>query len=236
MYQYIPGVSRLVEMDGQERSEFRSQYVTGPQHLDSILTRITDDPKLHKVDLVVRGYFWLAFSGLYEEDTYLLTAENLNFEDMTICYDGMVYPMYRQSVQTFRELASAQSMRRRTRQRQDTTLFPRAGGDQLLRTMSPINREEMRVLYGRVLGGNVNSDGAPIRLNYRTVYFSGLFFRAFEMERVTGRYDFKQQISDYFVRRYKHKERDFDVKKLSNNKECTLKLEYCKWKTAFPVA
>lgn len=236
MYKYKPGVSRLVELSDEERDEFRSQFVAGPQHLHIVLSQITAEPELHKIDLVVRAYFWLAFSGLYEEDAYVITQDHLDFENMEIHLDGKTYPIYRQSVRTFRELASATSMRRRTKLEQNGKLFPRAEGDQLLRTFSKTYQEEMRVLYHRAMRGCFNSDGTPVQLNFKTVYSSGIFFRTFEMERVTGRYDFKQEISDYFERRYKHKEMEIGQRKIGNNKECTLKLDYCKWKTAFPVS
>lgn len=210
--------------------------------LKKIKTRMIGDPKQLqeyfdyafppefdcRIDNIYRCFFWMAFAGLDEKDTACVTADNVDIRNMVIRFEGKEYPLYKESVPAFRHLCTAESFICDFIRYEK--IVRRIPGNKILRGTrgeDGVNTDSIRRSALRKLTVAFETSYDKIKLSYKNIQLSGVFYRIYENEKITGQYDF----SEYFTELFKGKEDLTDRRKVRAKEEYVN--DYLRWKAAF---
>ena len=161
--------------------KMQEQTVRSPLHLQTCLDAVFDPESEKTVDATCRLYYWLAFSGLREEDIIRVRASDVNFKTMEILLDGENYPIYREALMTFRVCATEKAFLYKHANYE--TVRDRADGNLLIRGIrSQPNVKYLRMVCSTKYGKAVEEGNTDIRLSYFRVWLSGVFYRFYEAE------------------------------------------------------
>ena len=207
--------------------------VSGPAHLQACLDKLYDPEEEDSVDLIYRGYFWLAFSGLPEEYVLEITSSALDFRHMTILYDGKRYPLYRESLLTFHKLAELKTMRdiHSNYTTENIPVFDRVPGDQLLRGVRSLGT--LNSIRSRISGTTSDyykKDSSFPQIGYARVWKSGFFYRLYEQERSGYPINFKVASKQLFADR-----KPANTDELYEGYPGQLQEDYLNWKFTFQI-
>lgn len=98
----VPGAcDGMLRITAVGLDKVRKQMVTSPLHLQRYLNEVFDPEDDETIDNLYRCYYWMAFSGIREEDTLSITASDVDFMDMSIRYGENCVPLYRESLPAF---------------------------------------------------------------------------------------------------------------------------------------
>lgn len=175
--------------------KLKHQMVSSPQHLQRFLNSILEPEVEDTIDNVFRCYYWLAFSGVKEEDALKITSDNVDLTSMVVEYEGQLFPIYREAVPALKRCVEQESFR--FKHPNYEMQKPRLAGNQLLRglynkktdgkTSDTIGlRVEMsKKQRKRKFRDKYDEDTSlDLNLSYYRVGLSGLFYRTYEAERM----------------------------------------------------
>lgn len=181
-------------------NKIKTRLVSNPQHLQRYLDYVLEPEDSNGVSNIYRAFFWLIYSGMDEEDTMNLTAENIKLDEMVAVYDGSVYPLYRESLKCLSNCVKSQEFFYK-RNRSDETpgrLRERAEGDWILRgfvegqTLASLRNEMCKKGKSKVYAPVVPDEGImELKLTPYRVWISGVFYRMYEGERAGIPVDFE---------------------------------------------
>ena len=236
---HVPGVcDGMLHITSAGLTKIKQQMVASPLHLQNFLDAVFDSESRLTMGNVYRGYYWLAYAGILEEDTPLIRTGDVDLSEMSIHYMGGHVPIYREALPVFKNLVNLTSFRyEHEHYRSGAAVVDRVPGDQLLRG---IKANMSRNTFGDVLSKSnlkaFNEGTTTIRMSYQRAYLSGVFYRIYEQERAGLPASF-EEIIDTRVRQmlvYKGKKWDRDyvefyMKKIARDYEG----DYMRWKMAF---
>ena len=181
------------------RDKIREGYGSSPEHLRLSLNAAFPNPDNNEIEYVYRSFFWLGFMGLQVKEAVKITKENLDFKNCLLSYPGISANqiIYQQSIPDLRKACNLTKFREP--RGKDGVSKQRAFGNEILRgkvtekpleelidsTFLPTISRAFRKAYDRY-----TEDGAQppkelsLRLTFRHVYLSGIFYRMFENERM----------------------------------------------------
>lgn len=193
----VPGAGDgIFAVDSIDLSKIKRMTVANPMHLQAYLDCIYEDESEGTMDCVYRCYFWLAYSGIPEDEIINLRISNVNFINMSVDYDATSYPIYREGIPAFRNCAELKSFK--INHPNYTTYKDRVNGDQLMRglkkttSISTIRSVVSRRQGNRNMWKGKDKDNKEMNLvlSYPRLQLSGLFYRQYEYERAGGKVDF----------------------------------------------
>lgn len=180
--------------------KIKRQMVANPQHLQRYLNCICESEKEETVDCIYRCFYWLAYSGLQEDDVFNIRSKDIDLEDMVIRYNNEEYPIYRESIPAFKNCINLTQFRyKHPNYSADKIIFKdRAPGDMLLRGIgSTKSIKAVRVDMSRRARNpkfkskqDENDTSLDLKLSFYRVWLSGLFYRTYEAERAGMPADF----------------------------------------------
>ena len=226
----VPGATKSVlnvECDGV--SKIRRQMVSGPVHLQNVLDMMFEPEDDKKIDNLYRCYFWMAFSGLNEEEALNLDKSCINLNEMQIEYDIMVVgadgeeehmrkiaPIYTQARKAFENAvnltsfvyenpAYTPSKRISYRDRVEGTKLMRGiradtRFDTIRATISRITKKKSTESAQKALLSGDNFH--EFQISYKRIQMSGIFYRAYERERAGMDVSFDDAIDLYHEKKY----------------------------------
>ena len=181
------GMIRFVP-SGMEK--MRARTVSSPVHMQKYLDSVFDPEQRHTIDNVYRCYFWLAYMGLDEEDSVSVKAEDVVFSTMSVRVNDTEYPIYRESIQTFKNCVELDAFVYEHPGYTKEVWKPRAAGTKLLRVTSP----DTPITYIRSCASrivcNAEKRGVEIRMSYFRSWVSGTFYRMYQDEQAGVRVNF----------------------------------------------
>lgn len=185
-------------------NKLRRQMVANPRHLQQFLDSFLEKEEECNMDCVYRAYFWLAFSGVREEELSLLQASNLDFINMVIRVNGNEYPIYRESIPSLKRCAEEKEFKLKHPNIITPVYRKRVDGDWLLRNTrgedsSSTSTKLIRIEISRKLKNSKNKYGGEIRelrLSYYRARLSGIFYRKYEEERAGIEVDFGDIVAE----------------------------------------
>ena len=161
----------------------RKRMVASPAYLESVLDDTFSPVPERKVDLIFRGFLWLAFSGMEEEDTFDVTAEDLDFITMKIRYNGRTYPIYAEAVQTLHYLAECDTFVHSHPVHSQDSERPRIDGTSILRGFKGF--ADIKSFRGRLSSLFMKSKKTTgVSLSYTSTWLSGFYYRTSEFEQL----------------------------------------------------
>lgn len=159
-----------------------SRTVGSPGELAAILDRTFAPVAELTVDCVSRALVWLLFMGFSLEEASALTANDVSFRAGEIASPDHFARMYPESLETFHAVAENTAFYRFHPTYKSPALTPRAPGNTLLRGFrGEMNRPHSNEVFRAIKEANPDKHLARER-----VWYSGLFYRAYEQKVIEG--------------------------------------------------
>ena len=186
----------LLHIDSFGLENMRNRMVSTPQMMQKRLDMICDPVSKETVDIVFRSYYWLAFSGMSTQEILDLTAENLCFEDMSVYYNGNVYPIYRESVETLKKCANlSYFVFQHPRYEKKLSRYP---SDKLMRGIKGVyNENTIRIALSRLTQRRAEVDKNAPKMSHYRIFLSGIFYRKYQLEISGEEVDFLPEAKKY---------------------------------------
>ena len=179
-------------------TKIKNETVSSPQHLQIYLDTVFRPEELLTVDNMYRCVFWLAYSGVDENDSMSIRCSDIDLGNMVIVSNGFEYPIYREGLKSIKHCAAATQFTFIHENPYYETQRERSPGDFLLRGVSK-NRSEkaIQVSISKMTRDAVSSGKTTMRLHYYRAWISGVFYRKYMLERAGVEVDFKDVAADF---------------------------------------
>ncbi|MDB7829199.1 hypothetical protein [Intestinimonas butyriciproducens] len=213
----------------QNEEKIRNTMVSSPKHLDILLNSVFDPVQEETMDCIYRCFLWMAFSGMEDADAMEVKVDEIDFDDMLIRHNNGEYELYKESIAAFRKACSLTEFvyvnpkysKKVTRNR-----FP---GEYLMRG---IRSEKISLMTMRgIIGTHFRNNG--LKISYNRIYLSGVFYRAYEMERAGFTPDFSVLAAERVERIDRNYSENYSKKKVTTAIEQDFIDDYSSWKQAF---
>jgi hypothetical protein len=202
---------------------------SSPKHLETILNLAFDPVERETTDCLYRCYLWMAFAGIRDREAVEVKTREVDFDSLLIHHNGRSFEFYKEAVPAFKNAcelpdfvyAHPKYITRRNRLPSEYLLRGVRSEKPGLTTM----RDKMHVylLYQN------------IQITYRTIFLSGIFYRAYEMERAGFTPDFSAAVIEQITKPGKVYS---SVEQKKHNAQLIEKAfleDYQNWKRAFQV-
>lgn len=233
----MPGAcDGMLHVEAAGLDKIRHQMVSSPLHLQKYLDEMFDSESEETIDNIYRCYFWMAYGGIDEEDTVLITKENIDFEQMTIAYKDTNIPIYHEAIPAFRNAVSLTSFLYKHPNYTKTIRRDRIGGNTVMRGIKAETKPfTMRITLSKRNIKAVENGLTDLRLSFYRVRMSGLFYRIYERERAGIPVDF----SEAAMRAMSGKEYSIKGRIKLEHKQNRIERDYMedyqRWKLAFSI-
>ena len=215
----------------------KTQMVSIPKHLQKYLNEIYDPESDCSTDNIYRCFFWLAYSGMKEEDILDVKCEDVDLATLTVHYNGKDYEIYREAIPAFKNCVELGSFvyNHPLYSANRTVWKPRADGNTLVRGIrSTSSLKSMRMTLSRKAKEAIDNGRTTQRLSYYRVYLSGLFYRMYEREKSGEPVDFTQDALEFMEGREYQFEKGCKNEIIKRREIAKDYLEdYQRWKLAF---
>ena len=211
----------------QMDEKMKRYMIASPKHLQAILDKVFLPVESETIDCVYRCYLWLLFAGLEEMDAADVKTSEVDFNSMLIEHDGKSFELYRESIPAFRTACEAtqfQFIHPKYTQTRNRYL-----GDNLMRGIRAENMKPTSIRSA--IQKSFKSNG--IDLTYSTIRLSGMFYRAYETERMGNEVNFDDYITEQIIKRNSTYHVNYTRNKAANMIKRDLLDDYACWKAAF---
>lgn len=212
--------------------KIRQSTVSGPQQLQQYLDIVYLPEKEDTVDNTYRAFYWLAFSGMKEEDIINVTANDLDFMNMCINYNGKSYPIYGEAVPSLMRCATAVDFvyihpkysTRRTR----------VEGTSLVRGIRGTNSVvSFRTHLSRSADNMIEKGKITKNISYYRTWLSGVFYNMYLRELSGDIPDFTNLVSEKMQgKEYKLDRSNYTLKSIHKKTILDYQRDYERWKFA----
>lgn len=219
--------------------KLKTHMVPNPLQLQIYLNQICEPETEQTVDLIYRCYYWLAYSGMDEEDILKVQCSDVDFERMVVCFGGEEYPIYREALTAFRLAATLTEF---------VYKHPNYPPDKIVRRNRVFGNELVRgirsaptVMYMRAALSRrskecLEAGKTEKHLSYYRVWMSGLFYRMREKELAGIPVDFSGVVSKFM------EGKTYKLDSGRNTQEAKKRAivaeymeDYMRWKAAFLI-
>lgn len=172
-----------LQTDKQSFSKIKQRMVSGPIHLQMCLDQIFEPEGDMTPDNLYRCFCWCAFMGITQREAQSITSKDVDFEDMVIRLGLESYPIYHESIQTFKNCStltefSIPQFDRSMRHMQ------RADGNELLRGIRGVlSIDTLRSILAMKRKNKIDNGINVNMFTYNSLTLSGVFYRVYEKER-----------------------------------------------------
>lgn len=159
------------------------------KYLDTIYDSDNDDQSIPSVEIMYKCHFWLAYAGMAERDIPLVKTDDVDLINMVVHYDGNEYPIYREALDIFRacstllELSHDHGIYTNVRGRGDGNNLTRGMNESLSAGVAKTN-------FCKKIKVKMNQGDTDIKLSYRRIWLSGVFYRVYQNEDIGIQPDF----------------------------------------------
>lgn len=242
----VPGATDVIfsiQVDGT--SKIRQQWISGPDHLQRCLNDFLSPELNYTTDNILRGYCWLAFMGMSEEQIVALEDYHVDPDAGYITYNRRVIQIPNEAFVSLRILKEERRFRYyHANYGKDFVLRDRAEGNRLLRGIRnpEPNIHNLRImLSGKIKEANKREGNSVPQLSYSRIWLSGEFYRMYKKEQAGGSVDFSY-LGERAIQAREKNETPYKLKaekgnRTENGKMRELAREYRKdyinWKAAY---
>lgn len=223
-----------VEIIGVDK--IRRQMVSSPTHLQICLNELLTPESDETIDNVYRCYFWMAFGGIREDDSFSVSAQCVDFDRMVINYNVTEFPIYREALLAFKNAVQLTDFAQFNPEYHEPIRRKRVPGDELMRgIMAQSNSLAIRSTLSRKFAAAIESGRTKCKLSYGRVRLSGLFYRTYEMERAGIPVDFSDVATEFMNNKTYALHKDSEIMYKQNRVESEYRDDYMRWKIAFSM-
>ena len=173
--------------------KYRSQSVADPAHLQIYLNQVFCPESEDTIDVAYRCFLWFAFSGIKENDAPKVRSCHVDFDMMRICLDdGSTYPIYGEALPALRRAVLLTEFVCHNPIYTDNKVArkERVSGDFVLRGIKKGDNDvepdigRMRTMTSKKTKAALDDGRTLQRLSYKRLYSCGIFYRAYQAERI----------------------------------------------------
>lgn len=231
-----------IRADGMKK--FREMTLAGPEHLQKCLDVFLLPESDITTDNIQRGFCWLAFSGLSDNEIVEITTNDVDLNECVVIYQGVKYPLYRQSIPCMKILKEYSAFKySHPGYEKDFIWMPRQNGNKLLRGIK--NAEpavlNLRAKLSQKMMPVYNAGKLDVKISSYRIWISGQFYRMFEKERMGEPIDFTY-LANRTIQLKEESGKTYSLSKgrrSIDNKKKTLatdyKIDYERWKMIYAV-
>lgn len=208
-------------------AKMKRYMVASPKHLQAMIDKAFLPVESNTVDCIYRCYLWMAFSGIEESETFEVKVDEVDFVSMLIIHGGKSFELYREAIPAFRlgcEATEFEYQHPKYTQKRDR--FP---GEHLMRG---IRSEKLKSNTVKSIVQKAFKAGG-VELTYNKIRLSGVFYRAYEAERVGKPVDFDDLIAEHIIKMGSTYHKSYTRSKVANLLKRDLFNDYACWKAAF---
>lgn len=213
------------------------QMVSLPKHLQKYLDEIYDPEDMKTTDNIYRCFFWLAYSGMKEEDILNVKCNEVDLINLVVYHNGQSFEIYREAIPAFKNCVTLSSfVYNHPLYSADKTVWKtRADGDTLIRGIRSLpTLNSMRMTLSRKAREAIDANKTNQRLSYYKVYLSGLFYRMYEREKSGLSVDFTDAALKFMEGKEYKLEKGCKTKEIKKRQIINDYIEdYNRWKLAF---
>lgn len=225
--QGYPICEDLLSFKPDMRVKMQRYMVSSPAHLEKILNMCFTPLSSETIDCLYRCYFWMAFSGLPEEEVVKVAVNEINLSTNTIEHNGESYPIDPEAVPAFRMGCEAEQFLFIHPKYQ--TYRKRFDGPYLMRGV----RNARMSLKSLQNVKNIHMAKKKIALTYDSISLSGMFYRAYMMEKDGHTVNFDTYSVEYALQSIQNRNSKRDLETISRQVRYLISRDYANWKMAF---
>lgn len=236
----IPGAcDGMLHIKAVGLDKIKKQMVSSPLHLQKYLNDIFEPENEETVDVIYRCYYWMAFSGIKEDDTLLVKAADIDLQNMQIHYAGIDYPIYREAIPAFRAAIELKSFCYKHPNYTKLIRKERVPGDTIMRGIRAVTKTmTIRVTLSQRSSDAIKAGKTDLHLSFYRIWMSGLFYRTYENERAGLPVNFSDVASDFMSGKeytINGVNQRIKVSHKQNRIEKNYMEDYERWKLAFSI-
>lgn len=211
----------------------RKRMVASPLHLQKFLDEVFDPESDETIDIIYRCFYWMAYAGIDEEDTFLITVDDVDFTSMSIRYKGMNVPIYREALPAFRNAVGLTSFAYKHPNYSKVIRRDRVSGVTIMRGIKTTALlSTIRSTLSTRVSKAIADGKTEQQLSFYRVWISGLFYRMYERERAGFPVNFSEAATRYMVgKTYKNRTEQAQRNLLARD----YLIDYQRWKLAFSI-
>lgn len=231
----IPGAcDGMLKIKEVGLDNIKTHMVSSPLHLQMYLDEICLSEDRKSIDNTYRCFYWLAYAGMSEADILSVRVKDVDLDNMSVWFNGVSYPIYREALQSVKNCARLNVFTHYNAKYQKD--MPRTDGDLLLRGIkSNPTPAKMRTKLSRLSKEKLDSGKTNLQLSHARVWLSGIFYRAYERERIGIEISFRDAATQSVMAKAENSIDTSDAK-TENTIRRTANLylsDYKRWKMAF---
>lgn len=235
----IPGAcDGMLNVGAEGLDKIRRQMVANPLGLQSYLDALCEPEKLKTTDNIYRCYYWLAYSGMAEEDILKVKTSDVDFTTLTVRFNDLEYPMYRESLPAFKNCVTLTEFVYKHPLYSKLIYKDRVPGDLLIRGVKqqPVAKTLRVELSRRAKKAVEDNKTTTLRLSHFRVWLSGLFYQMYEREKAGFPVDFSEAARKFASGK------EYNLSSTRNTPEAIIRRisteylnDYQRWKMAFKL-
>ena len=224
----ISAESSLLQLKMDQSAAMRKSMYDSPASLNAAFDRVFHPVDEKTVHNVYRAFLWLGYIGLQLPQTDLIEKSSVDFNRSIVTFEAVERDIYMEAIQAFKscvydtEFCIISTKRRYFAQRPQSKL--------LLSRLSPtVDYHE----FSKLISALPNTKRYTLR--YDNIRYSGIFYRAYQLEQQGIPVDFKAIVTEEVKQRvqYGDTERQIYTRIMAENKRYVH--DYNAWKMAFDL-
>lgn len=216
--------------------------VGSPLELQMHLNKCFDPDTKENIHIVYRSYFWLAFIGFTQSEAFKITIDEVDLENLVIIHGDLKLPIYKEGFPTLKKCKElTEFIIENANYKKGERRESRMPGNLLLRGCKQNPGKHLNTECSRNQIGKASDDETDVRLNYKTVWHSGIFYWMLQQEQIGIKPDFTniaiRKWADSRSNQSRGLETEFNPDNLNhltyvNNARRALERDYKTWKKA----
>lgn len=212
----------------------KRQMVSGPVHLQRYLDELFDPESKETVDNLYRCYYWMAFSGIQEDETLSIKTTDIDFTEMTIRCGDNVFPLYRESLPAFHNAIELTEFSYIHPNYSKIIRRNRVPGETIMRGVKAVTKTlTIRSVLTHRSADALHRGKTKQQLSFYRVRISGLFYRMYERERAGIPVDFSDAAVKFMSGKTYTLNEKYKIEYKQNSVERDYMEDYQRWKLAF---
>lgn len=227
----------LLQIRAPSNDKFKTQMISNPTHLQEYLNALFEPESHKRIDNTYRCYFWLAYSGMPEDDIFLVKSSDIDFLHMIVKYNDNEYPIYEQAIPAMMNCVILSAFASTAEYLpKDNQFIQRGEGDILIRGTKPAtSKGTLKPLLSKLASNAIKKGLTEQKLTYNKVWLSGLFFRMHERELDGYKVSFMSFSAWQLSQKYKDDpQREATISEIRKKSHEYLS-DYKRWKKAFDI-
>lgn len=214
----------------------RAQMVANPLHLHRSMNELFDAESDETIDNIYRCLFWLAYSGVQEEDAVVVKKSDVNLSKLAVIVDGEEYPIYREAIPTFENVIHLTHFSYKHPLYTQVISRCRVDSELLLNGVkADIDVRTVRSTLSKRVSAAVKDGRTTQKLSYSRVRLSGIFYKEYESEKAGLDVNFSKYVKELPLPEAVTKEQLLAEQRRQVVRQREFMDDYQRWKLAFRI-